>query len=544
MKNLTLVFAIILFALSCKTKVKVDAIYFNGIIITVDSAFTQAEAFAVKEGKFIAIGKTAELLENYEAKEKIDLLQKFVYPGFIDAHCHFMGYAGDLYKCQLRGTTSFDAVLEKLVEYDKIENPGFLYGRGWDQNDWEHQAFPNNKKLNLLFPDKPVFLKRIDGHAVLVNAKFLALAVQELKPYLNSEFVEMKEGIPTGILFDKAMDAAASLIPELSVTTLTKEIIKAQEDCFKLGLTSLSDAGLSPQQISLIDSLQKADILKLRIYAMVSASSQNLDYFETKGKIKTPYLNVQSFKVYVDGALGSRGARLKNEYSDMHQHFGAFNTTFDELEHYAKWAFQHQFQLCSHAIGDSANALVLELYSRYLNGENDLRWRIEHAQVVDKKDIHLFGANSIVASVQPTHATSDMYWAQSRLGEARMGEAYAYKSLLHENGWLPLGTDFPVEYLNPQYTFYAAVSRKDGENYPQNGFQMNEALTREEALRGITIWAARSNFEEKEKGSIEVGKYADFLIYDIDFLKEELLKIRNSMPLNTFLNGDKVFEKK
>ncbi len=529
---------------SCNFKPKADAIYYNGKVVTVDESFSIAEAFAVKNGKFIAIGSSSELLEKYQTAKKIDLQQHYVYPGFIDAHCHFLGYAGDLYKCQLVGTDSYEKVMERVAVYDSKEHPVIIYGRGWDQNDWVKKEFPTNERLSKFFSYKPVFLKRIDGHAALVNAKFWELAQSALLPFQNTEYIEMKDGKPTGIIFDKAMEAAEKLIPELATELLIRELMVAQEECFKLGITSLSDAGLNPKQISFIDSLQKAKALKLRIYAMVSATPDNLNYFESKGKIKTPYLNVQSLKVYADGALGSRGAKLKEDYSDKINHSGSMNISLEELEKYAAWAIKNDFQLNTHAIGDSANAFILNVYAKYLKSKNDLRWRIEHAQVVDAHDIHHFGSYSIIPSVQPTHATSDMYWAKDRLGEERMQRAYAYKSLLNENGWMPLGTDFPVEYLNPQYTFYAAVGRRDGENLPKDGFQFNEALTREEALRGITIWAAKGNFEEKEKGSIEKGKYADFIIEEVDYLKDDLLKIRNSTPLNTFINGVEVYQKK
>ena len=254
-------------------------------------------------------------------------------------------------------------------------------------------------------------------------------------------------------------------------------------------------------------------------------------------------MHVNSLKVYVDGALGSRGAMLKKDYADKKNHHGALNSTVEELERFASWAYDHRLQLNSHAIGDSGNALVLHIYSKVLKEKNDRRWRVEHAQVVDVKDRHLFGDFSIIPSVQPTHATSDMYWAEKRLGKNRMTGAYAYKSLLKENGWLPLGTDFPVEHLNPQYTFYAAVTRQDGDEFPAGGFIPQETLSREEALRGITIWAAKSNFEEDTKGSIEPGKYADFLIYTEDFMKDDMLKIRNSKPERVFVNGEVVFSK-
>ncbi len=543
MRNSLFVCVLFFLISSCDNKIKVDAVYFNGHVFTVDSVFSIMEAFAIKDGKFIAIGTSQEILAKYDSKNLIDLKQRQVYPGFIDAHCHFMGYANDLYKCQLVGTKSFNEVLQKIIQYDRSKNPSFIYGRGWDQNDWEIKEFPKNGELNAEFPNKPVFLKRIDGHAVLVNAAFLNLADSILKFYKNSAFIETKNGLPTGILFDNAMDAVEKLIPALSNIEIISEVTKAQSDCIKLGLTSLGDAGLMPTQIELIDSLQKTGLLKLRIYGMVSATEENLEYLENKGKIKTPYLNVQSLKAYADGALGSRGARLKTDYSDKPHHCGSMNISADQLSKYALWAYQHNFQMNTHAIGDSGNAFVLKVYSEILKEKNDLRWRIEHAQVIDLMDINDFNTYSIIPSVQPTHATSDMPWAIQRLGASRMFGAYAYQSLLKQNGWLPLGTDFPVEYLNPEYTFFAAVGRRDEHEKPDSGFQKEESLLREQALRGMTIWAAKAAFEEQEKGSIETGKYADFLIFDEDFMKDELRKLRNATPQMTIINGEIVYRK-
>lgn len=540
MKSYLAILTAVIFLSACNFKPKADTLFYNGKVVTMNAQMQITEAFAVKDGKILETGSTKDLMEKYASKEKIDLLQKYVYPGFIDAHCHFMGYAGDLYKCQLRGTITFEKVLERVAIYNQRVNPSFIYGRGWDQNEWPKKEFPTNERLNTFFGDKPVFLKRIDGHAALVNQKFLDMAAEVLKPFENTPYIITKNGVPTGLILDKAMEAAEKLIPELPASQMVAEVMKAQEECFKLGITSLCDAGLSPKQIMFIDSLQKAGQLKMRIYAMVSASKENLEFFNSKGKIKTPYLDVRSLKVYADGALGSRGARLKKEYSDQPGNFGTMLIAPTELEEYAAWAIQHEFQLNTHAIGDSANAFILSVYANYLKGKNDLRWRIEHAQIVDPADFHYFGDYSIVPSVQPTHATSDMGWAKSRLGESRMPGAYAYRSLMKQNNWIPLGTDFPVEYLNPQYTFFAAVSRKDGMNRPKEGFNMTEGISREDALKGITIWAATANFEEAEKGSLEAGKYADFVIYDQNFLTDDLIQIRNSFPFKTFVSGQEV----
>lgn len=277
---------------------------------------------------------------------------------------------------------------------------------------------------------------------------------------------------------------------------------------------------------------------------MLSDEKTNYDYAAKNGMIKTDRLNVRSFKVYGDGALGSRGACLLQPYNDKPGHYGFLLSSPAHFDSVAKWISDNRWQMCTHAIGDSGNRTILNTYARYLEGKNDLRWRIEHAQVVNQNDFNLFGNYSIIPSIQPTHATSDMYWAGDRLGAERVKGAYAYKQLLQQNGWLPLGTDFPVEDISTFKTFYAAVVRKDAKGWPAGGYQVENALSREEALRGMTIWAAKSNFEENEKGSLEKGKFADFVILDADIMKEAPEKLLSAKVLKTFLNGEKVYEKK
>src|SRR5690606_38408208 len=272
-------------------------------------------------------------------------------------------------------------------------------------------------------------------------------------------------------------------------------------------------------------------------------SPKNRDYYLSNGIYKTDRLNVRSFKVYADGALGSRGAAMREPYSDMPHHFGAMITTADSLDYLAQKIAASEFQMNTHAIGDSANIAVLRAYKKALEGKTDRRWRVEHAQIISAQDFDYFNDNNnILPSVQPTHATSDMYWAEDRVGAERIKGAYAYKELLEKAGSIALGTDFPVEQVNPMYTFYAAVARKDLKNYPENGFQMKDALTREEALKGMTIWAAFANFEENEKGSIEVGKFADFTILDKDIMKVDEKELPNTKVLATFINGEMVYK--
>jgi predicted amidohydrolase YtcJ len=272
---------------------------------------------------------------------------------------------------------------------------------------------------------------------------------------------------------------------------------------------------------------------------MISANDKQVDEWLNRAPIKTDVLNVSSFKMYADGALGSRGACLLKPYQDQHDHHGLILTPLVKMEEYVKRIFNSPYQLNTHCIGDSANRYVMELYGKYLGQNNARRWRIEHAQVVNQKDFYLFGKYNIVPSVQPTHATSDMYWAQSRLGKVRIKGAYALKTLLNQNFWLPLGTDFPVEPPQPFYTYYAAVERKDANQFPEGGFQMQDALTREEALKGVTIWAAKAAFEEHIKGSLQKGKLADFIVMDLDLLHANMRTIRDAKPHAVYVGGKK-----
>ena len=499
---------------------------------------------AVRDGKIVEVGKTADLQNKYEAKENLDVHGKFVYPGFIDAHAHFLSYGTSLQRVDLVGTNSWDEVIERTKQFAKDNPDGWLLGRGWDQNDWPVKEFPTNDKLNELFPDRPVLLTRVDGHAAIANQKALDLAGVKAGDKLNGGEVEVKNNKLTGILVDNAVHLVSSKIPAPTVAQAKEALIDAQKNCFAVGLTTVDDCGLDYQAILFIDSLQKAGDLKMRMYVMLSDAKRNFDFAFSKGKIKTDRLHVCAFKVYADGALGSRGACLLEPYSDKPGWSGFLLSSQQHFDSVAKIIFDHGWQMCTHAIGDSGNRTMLRIYGKYLNGKNDLRWRIEHAQVVNENDFKIFGDYNIIPSVQPTHATSDMYWAGDRLGPVRAKGAYAYKQLLDQNAWIPLGTDFPVEDISPFKTFYAAVARKDAKGWPANGFQMENALTREQALRGMTIWAAKANFEETEKGSLEKGKLADFVILDSDLMKEAPEKLLQVKVLKTFVGGEKVYERK
>lgn len=524
---------------SCISKQQVDIIVTNGNIYTVDANFNKAESFAITNGKFVAVGSTEEILKNYMANSIIDANGKTILPGLIDAHCHFLSLGIAMQQVDLSGTKSYEEVLGKIQNFQKEKNTPFITGRGWDQNDWEIKEFPNKRKLDALFPNTPVAVRRIGGHAMLVNQAALDLAgIDEETKITGGEIIKENNRI-TGVLIDGAMQLVESIIPPIGKERVIQALKDAEKICFRNGLTTVDDAGLDKLTIELIDSLQQESNLKIRIYAMVSGTKENLNYYLEHGVFKSERLNVRSFKVYTDGALGSRGAALIEPYSDRENHYGAMVTNMDSLKMIAKKIANSDFQMNTHAIGDSANSFILDSYTNALKSQTNRRWRIEHAQVIDSADFDYF--TDIIPSVQPTHATSDMYWAEDRLGKERIKNAYAFKKLLDVNGRIALGTDFPVEKVNPMLTFYAAVSRQDTVGFPINGFEKENGLTREETLKGMTIWAAFSNFEENEKGSIEPGKYADFIILASDIMKINLETIPQIKVLETYLNGEKVF---
>jgi predicted amidohydrolase YtcJ len=542
MKNIALFVGITLL-MSCSVK-KVDMVVHHATIYTVDSGFSVAEAMAINEGEIVAIGSNDEILRKFSAREAIDAEGKIIYPGFIDAHAHFIGYGKSLFQVNLFGCNSWTEVLQRVQQFAAAHpDEKWIRGRGWDQNKFPGKQFPSNDSLNLLFPGKPVLLTRVDGHAAIANTTALELAKVQAGQVLTGGEVETKEGKLTGILIDNAVDLVDNIIPKASKEDYAKWLTAAEKNCFAQGLTTLSDCGIMYNEAEDIDALQKDGKLQVRLYVMLSDVKENYDHYLAKGPYKTDRLFIKGFKLYGDGALGSRGACLLKPYNDKPGWYGFLLSNPSHFDSVANILSKTEFQMCTHAIGDSGNRTILNIYAKYLNGKNDKRWRIEHAQVINQEDFILFGNNSIVPSVQPTHATSDMYWAEERLGKERAKGAYAFKQLLQQNGWIPLGTDFPVEDISPFKTFLAAVVRKDASGFPANGFQMENALTREEAIRGMTIWAAKAGFMENEIGSLQVGKKADFILLDKDLMKVDEKEILNVLVIQAFVNGKKVFDR-
>jgi predicted amidohydrolase YtcJ len=528
-----------LFLTSCSEQV--DLIVYNAEVYTLENE-EKATSFAVKDGKFIYIGDDS-VTSKYSSSNIINAEGLPVYPGFIDSHAHFynLGFFND--QVNLKETKSFEEVLKRVIEFNNSNDKNFIIGRGWDQNDWDNKSFPTNKLLNEEFPDKAIVLRRIDGHAYLVNDFALNLAgIDKSSNVDGGEFVK-SNGKLTGVLIDNAMRLIDEIIPDPSKEESVKALISAQEIAFENGLTTISEAGISRQKIELIDSLQKSGVLKIKIYAMIENNLEDVDYYLEQGPYKTDKLNVRSVKVYADGALGSRGASMIDEYSDRRGYFGIIRTPIDSIKNLAFKLAGTKFQMNTHAIGDNANRLVLNAYRDALFNYRDPRWRVEHAQVINEIDIDLFN-QKIIPSVQPTHATSDMYWLYDRVGKERASLAYAYKELLERSGVIPFGTDFPVEDINPIMTFYSAVVRKDSNGYPDDGFQMENSISRVDALYAMTVHGAYANFEEDEKGSIEVGKSADFIILDNDLIRSAENRIPFTNIVATFIDGELVFNRR
>ena len=540
--RLLLAFSIVFLFSACINQ-RVDLIVHHAQIFTVNNDFSSAEAMAIQDGKIVAIGNNDDILKEYQSDSVVNANNAIVYPGFIDAHAHFLGYGQSLFAVDLMFVPNWQEVIERVKAFAaKHPGKGWIRGRGWDQNRFPGKQFPTNAELNLLFPDRPVILERVDGHASIANDVALQLAGVKAGQTIEGGQFTMQAGKLTGLLIDNAVGVIEKQVPSATQEDYKDWLTAAQENCFATGLTTITDCGLSPEEVDRIDALQKSNDLKMRLYVMLSdkPSTYTSKYF-TDGGYVTDKLMVKGIKVYGDGALGSRGACLLQPYSDKAGWPGFLLSSPAHFDSLAAKLITTDFQMCTHAIGDSANRIILNIYAKYLKGKNDKRWRIEHAQIMNPADFHLFGDNSIVPSVQPTHATSDMYWAAERLGAERLKGGYAFKQLLEQNNWLPLGTDFPVEEINPFKTFLAAVARQDAKGFPAGGFQMENALTREQTIRGMTIWAAKANRMEKQVGSIEVGKKADFILLDKDLMKVPSDSILQVKVLKTYLNGERVY---
>jgi predicted amidohydrolase YtcJ len=524
---------------SCYRGKSCDLIIHNAVIHTMDQEGSEKEAMAIKDGKIIETGPERQILNKYSSEETIDAAGKEVYPGLTDAHGHILSYANQLLSADLVGSKSFDEVIVRVEKYQSRKQRQFVIGRGWDQSLWPSNEFPTNERLNELFPTIPVCLIRIDGHALLANDALLKLANITPTTKIDGGIIHVEGDKCTGLLVDNAMNPIYQLLPEFPKKERIEAIGEIQAELLQYGITGVHEAGIERKDIDLFKELIDKYDFSLNLYAMLMPSEDNIAFAKKNRIYQYKNLSIRSFKVMGDGALGSRGALLKAPYTDQHNHFGVLTTSEKEMNRIATICELTGYQMNTHAIGDSTNKILLNLYQRIFKVNPDHRWRIEHAQVVDPNDFELFSKYGVFPSVQPTHAVSDQRWAEQRIGRTRMMGAYAYKTLLTQNGMIAIGTDFPIELTDPFLTIHAAVNRQNSENMPTAGFYPKEKITLDECLRGMTIWAAFASFQENELGTIEKGKDATFAIFERPIRAEG--NYQPNFALHTFIKGKKVY---
>ncbi|MDQ6611288.1 MAG: amidohydrolase [Gemmatimonadota bacterium] len=530
-----------------------DLIVTNARVYTADDAHPQAEAFAARDGKIVFVGSAREAAAlKGPATKVVDAAGRTVIPGMVDAHAHFNGIAQALRNVDLTGTHSYDEVIARVVERAKKTPKGaWVIGRGWDQNDWGDTRFPTHEKLSAALPDNPVLLTRVDGHATLVNAMAMrsaTLTAATIDP-VGGRIIRDAGNNPTGVLVDNAQNLAGRTIPALKPEEVRSALKDAIAELHRWGLTGIHDAGASRSQIDMYESMAKAGEMSLRLNAMISDDSAALTHYFAIGPRSALYggvLWVRSVKLYADGALGSRGAALLEPYNDDPNNIGLLVSPPVHIREVAERALKAGFQVNTHAIGDRGNRIVLDAYEAALGAvpTADHRFRIEHAQILAPDDIPRFAELGVIPSMQASHQTSDMYWAEKRLGQTRLLGAYAWRSLLASGVVIPNGSDAPVEQVNPLISFHAAVARQDANNWPAGGWFSDQRMTREEALRSMTIWPAYAAFQEKEMGSLTIGKFADFVVLDQDIMRVPNDLILKTSVLSTYVGGKEVYARK
>jgi len=536
-----------------------DLVLVNGRIYTVDNARPVASALAVGRGRILFVGSDAEARTLVNASTSvIDLHGATVVPGIVDAHAHLLGLGNRLQRVNVAGSTSSDEVIERVKAWSKDVKPGaWILGRGWDQNRWTSKEFPTHDALSRAFPNNPVVITRVDGHAMLANAKAMQLArvsAASADPE-GGRIIRLASGSPSGVFIDNAQNLIARAIPPSTPADTRKAILAAIAECNRWGLTGVHDAGEDAETIGIYEELAKAGNYNLRNYVMLSDPGEP----GSPAALRNPYLRrgpqsalydghlwVRAIKVYADGALGSRGAALLAPYADEPTNSGLLVSRPEHIRAWAEAALRGGFQLNVHAIGDRGNRITLDAFEAALGAvpAADHRFRIEHAQVISTEDIPRFAKLGVIPSMQATHQTSDMRWAEARVGPQRIRGAYAWRSLLNTGAVIANGTDFPVEEVNPLLTFHAAVTRQDPTNWPTGGWYPEQKMTREEALQSMTIWPAYAAFQESVLGSLTPGKYADFVVLDRDIMAIPDAEILGTLVVSTWIGGKRVYEAK
>jgi predicted amidohydrolase YtcJ len=530
-----------------------DLIVTNARIYTVDDAHPLADAMAIRDGKVQFVGSSRAALALKSASTRvIDLGGRTVIPGMVDAHGHVDNLGLALRTVDLTGTTSYDQVIARVTEHAKTMRPGqWIIGRGWDQNDWGDTRFPTHEKLTAAVPNNPVYLTRIDGHAGLANAAAMKAAnvSAATKDPEGGKIERGTGGAPAGVFVDNAQGLIERVVPRATRDEVKAEIQAAIAEAQKWGLTGVHDAGATGQALEIYEELAKAGAMNFRLYAMISDDSATIARWFARGPLVGGYNNtlwVRSIKLYIDGALGSRGAALLDPYADDATRNGLFVSRPEHIFDVAQRALRAGFQINTHAIGDRGNRVVLDEYEKALAAVPvaDHRFRIEHAQILSPDDIPRFASLGVIPSMQASHQTSDMYWAGTRLGSTRLLGAYAWRSLLDQGSIIPNGSDFPVEQVNPLISFHAAFSRQDANNWPPNGWYPEQKMTRDEALRSITLWPAYAAFQENIMGSLTPGKVADFVVLDQDIMRVAPEQVLKTQVLATYVGGKAVYERK
>jgi predicted amidohydrolase YtcJ len=532
---------LVLFAFlsSCMKGQQADLIIHNAVIHSMDEKLTTYEAMAIKDGVIIELGPERQILNKYSADETIDAKGRDVYPGFTDAHTHILLAAKQRIGADLSEVKSYSQLITELEIYQQRNNKKIIVGQGWNEGLWRDQTIPDNKKLNTYFPSTPVCLFRYDGHTALVNEAMLELAGINNETVVEGGEIKKENGILTGILTDNAMELVKNKLPKHSKKELKEQIAEIQNELFMYGITNVHDAGLDAEDVEFYKKLIDEDNFKINMYGMLLPTKENIQFARKNGIFDYKNLSIRSFKVFADGALGSRGAFLKEPYTDNTHSHGHATVNKDELDSLVKLCLDLDYQLNTHAIGDASIKMILDAYKDVKELNSDHRWRIEHAQIIDPADLPLFAKYGVFPSIQPTHAVSDYLFAENRIGKDRLKSAYAYQSLLNTTGMLAIGTDYPIEGMDPFRTIYAACTRKNDKEIPSGGFIPEEAISLDDCLKGMTIWAALAGFQEDRIGRLEVGMDATFAIFEKKITVQSTFQ--NNFSLNTFIKGILVY---
>ena len=529
-----------------------DLIVINARIYTVDDSRPVVSAMAVRDGRVAFSGSVREAMSLKGATTRVvDLKGRTIIPGMVDAHAHLLGLGQSLASVNLVGTRSYDDVIARVVARSKGVPAGkWIIGRGWDQNQWGDTRFPTHDALTRAFPNNPVYLQRVDGHAELANAAAMKAAGITLatRDPAGGRLERTASGEPTGVFVDNAMALVGRVIPPSTRDENRQAIRAAIAESQKWGLVGLHDAGESRATIDLVEEMAKAGEIPFRLYMMIGDDSAAVAHYLARGPQSGLYDNhlwIRSIKLYADGALGSRGAALLEPYSDDAKNTGLLLTPPAHLQDVATRALRAGFQVNTHAIGDRGNRIVLDAYEAALKAvpTADHRFRVEHAQIINHDDIPRFADLGVIPSMQAVHQTSDMYWAGARLGQTRLLGAYPWRSLMNAGVVIPNGSDAPVESINPLFSFHSAVSRQDADNWPAGGWFPEQKMTREEALKSMTIWPAFAAFQESTMGSLTPGKLADFVILDRDIMTVADRDILGTAILATYIGGKVVYER-